>query len=53
MVVITPAGVLLGLVTETEQERLSMLSDDYVKALDGRASEIKINCGTQYTVFKL
>ncbi|MES0825488.1 hypothetical protein [Ruegeria sp. SCP11] len=44
---LTPAGALLGLVTGTENKRLSMLSGDYVKALDERAAEIKSNCGVQ------
>ena len=44
---ITPAGALLGLVSGTEQKRLSMLSGDYVKALDKRAAEIKTKCSVQ------
>ncbi len=44
---LTPAGALLGLVTGTENKRLSMLSGDYVKALDERAAEIKTKCGVQ------
>lgn len=44
---LTPAGALLGLVTGTENKRLSMLSGDYVKALDERAAEIKSKCGIQ------
>ncbi len=44
---LTPAGALLGLVTGTENKRLSMLSGDYVKALDERAAEIKSTCGVQ------
>jgi hypothetical protein len=44
---LTPAGALLGLVTGTENKRLSMLSGDYVKALDERAAEIKSKCGVQ------
>jgi len=41
---ITPAGALLGLVTGKENERLKMLSGDYVKQLDDRAAEIKATC---------
>ena len=41
---ILPAGALLGLITGTEQKHLSMLSGDYVKALDDRAAEIKATC---------
>lgn len=44
---ITPAGALLGLVTGTEQKRLSMLSGDYVKALEEREAEIKSTCGVE------
>ncbi|CUJ96610.1 hypothetical protein RUE5091_01699 [Ruegeria denitrificans] len=44
---ILPAGALLGLVTGTENKRLSMLAGDYVKALDDRAAEIKSKCGVQ------
>ncbi|WP_377188123.1 hypothetical protein [Ruegeria meonggei] len=44
---ILPAGALLGLVTGTEDKRLSMLSGDYVKALDERAAEIKSTCGVK------
>lgn len=42
---ITPAGALLGLIAGTEQKRLQMLSGDYVKKLDARATEIKTQCG--------
>jgi hypothetical protein len=44
VVSILPAGALLGLVTGTEKKRLSMLSGDYVKALDERAAEIRSTC---------
>ncbi|WP_420584091.1 hypothetical protein [Ruegeria sp.] len=44
---LTPAGALLGLVTGTEHKRLSMLSGDYVKALEEREAEIKTKCGLQ------
>ncbi|WP_235216099.1 hypothetical protein [Ruegeria halocynthiae] len=44
VVSILPAGALLGLITGTENKRLSMLSGDYVKALDDRADEIKTKC---------
>ncbi|MEW2916936.1 hypothetical protein AB1A64_07680 [Ruegeria sp. ANG10] len=47
VVSILPAGALLGLITGTENKRLSMLSGDYVKALDERAAEIKSKCGVQ------
>lgn len=47
VVSILPAGALLGLVTGTEDKRLSMLSGDYVKALDERAAEIKSTCGVK------
>ncbi len=42
---LTPAGALLGLVTGKENERLQMLSGDYVNKLDERAAEIKSTCG--------
>lgn len=42
---LTPAGALLGLVTGKENERLQMLSGDYVKKLDERSDEIKSTCG--------
>lgn len=45
VVSILPAGALLGLITGTEKKHLSMLSGDYVKALDARAEEIKTTCG--------
>ncbi|WP_254437905.1 hypothetical protein [Ruegeria arenilitoris] len=44
---LTPAGALLGLVTGTENKRLSMLAGDYVNALDERAAKIKSECGVQ------
>ncbi len=47
IIAITPAGALLGLVTGTEQKRLSMLNGDYVKELDQRAAEIKSTCGVE------
>jgi len=47
IVSITPAGALLGLITGTENKRLSMLSGDYVKALDERAATIKSECGVE------
>ncbi|WP_170381275.1 hypothetical protein [Ruegeria atlantica] len=47
VVALTPAGALLGMVTGTENKRLTMLSGDYVKALDKRAAEIKSTCGVQ------
>jgi len=44
---ITPAGALLGLITGTENKKLSMLSGDYVKALDERSAAIKAKCGVE------
>ena len=42
---LTPAGALLGLVTGKENQRLKMLSGDYIKELNARSAEIKSTCG--------
>ncbi len=42
---ITPAGALLGLIKGDEQQKLQMLSGDYVKSLDARIAETKEQCG--------
>ena len=44
IIAVTPAGALLGLMTGTEHKRLTMLSGDYVKALEQREAEIKSTC---------
>ncbi|MCL6283841.1 hypothetical protein M3P21_09900 [Ruegeria sp. 2012CJ41-6] len=41
---ITPAGALLGIATDTENEKLEILSGDYRKKLDTRIAEIKAKC---------
>ncbi|MEX0351478.1 MAG: hypothetical protein AB3N15_18795 [Paracoccaceae bacterium] len=41
---ITPAGALLGLATDTEDEKLEILSGEYQKKVDARVAEIKAKC---------
>lgn len=43
---ITPAGALLGIVTDTENEKLEILSGEYQKKLDTRIAEINAKCNT-------
>ncbi|MFA3918593.1 hypothetical protein [Ruegeria hyattellae] len=41
---ITPAGALLGIATDTENEKLEILTGDYQNKLDTRIAEIKAKC---------
>ena len=41
---IAPAGVVLGVVTGTEQTKWQVASDDYNSMIDQRIAEIKRTC---------
>jgi len=41
---LTPAGAVLGIVTGKEDEKLKMLSGDYVKKIDDRIAATKSKC---------
>jgi hypothetical protein len=42
---IAPAGLVLGLVTGTEGEKLQVASGEYDKKIDAKIAEIKSTCG--------
>ena len=42
---ITPGGAVLGILTGTEDEKLDMLSGDYIEKIDQKTAEIKATCG--------
>jgi hypothetical protein len=42
---ITPAGMVVGLLTGTEQTKLQVASGDYNSMIDQRIAEIKMTCG--------
>lgn len=42
---ITPGGAVLGILTGTEDEKLDMLSGDYIAKIDQKTEEIKATCG--------
>ena len=44
---IYPAGLVLGLVTGTEKEKIRVATGKYNKMIDGRIAEIKAQCGVQ------
>lgn len=41
---LTPAGAVLGIVTGKEDEKLKMLSGDYVKKIDDRIAATRSKC---------
>ena len=44
---IVPAGLVIGLVTETEGAKISVATGEYNKMIDQRIAEIKQKCGIQ------
>lgn len=42
---ITPGGAVLGILSGTEDEKLDMLSGDYIAKIDQKTAEIKATCG--------
>lgn len=42
---ITPSGALLGVIAGTEDEKLEMLTGEYVEKIDAKIAEIKATCG--------
>jgi len=42
---LTPIGLVVGLVTHTEGEKLQVTTGDYNKMLDQKIAEIKKHCG--------
>ena len=44
---ITPAGAVLGILTGTEQTKLSVGAGDYNQMIDDRIAQIKWKCGVQ------
>jgi cytochrome c biogenesis protein ResB len=42
---IVPAGLVVGLVTGTEKEKLQVATGDYNKMIDKRIADIKKTCG--------
>ena len=44
---ITPAGIVIGAVTGTEEVKLKVATGEYNKAIDKRIAEIKAQCGVQ------
>ena len=42
---ITPLGAVLGLISGTEQEKLDMLSGNYIEKIEQKTAEIKAACG--------
>ena len=44
---ITPAGMVLGILTGTETTKLRVATGEYNKMIDQRIAEIKATCGVQ------
>ena len=44
---ITPAGIVIGAITGTEEVKLQVAAGDYNKMIDRRISAIKDQCGVQ------
>ena len=44
---ITPAGLVLGILTGTETTKLRVATGEYNKMIDQRIAEIKATCGVQ------
>jgi hypothetical protein len=44
---IVPAGMVVGIVTGTENEKFSVATGNYNKMIDKRIAEIKEKCGVQ------
>jgi hypothetical protein len=44
---IFPAGLVLGVITGTEKEKLQVSTGDYNKMIDKRIAEIKEKCGVK------
>jgi hypothetical protein len=42
---IAPAGLVLGMLTGTEQTKLQVATGDYNSMIDRRITEIKATCG--------
>lgn len=42
---ITPGGAVLGILTGTEDEKLDMLSGEYIEKIDQKTAQIKATCG--------
>jgi hypothetical protein len=42
---ITPAGLVLGVLTGTEQTKLEVATGDYDRMIDRRITEVKATCG--------
>ena len=44
---ITPAGFVIGVVTRTEQTKLTVATGEYDRMIDERIAEIKAKCGVE------
>ena len=44
---IAPPALVLGLITQTEGEKIRVATGEYNKAIDKRIAEIKAQCGVQ------
>ena len=42
---ISPAGILFGVVTGTQEKHFEMLTGDYIKHIDQKTAKIKAECG--------
>ncbi len=42
---VTPSGILIGLITGTQEKHYEMLTGDYIKHIDEKVSQIKAKCG--------